>query len=506
MTATLPDDVTVEFGPLEERGVMLGVSGPSLAAIGGGVLAGLTALFWLGGTVGLLLAVGLMAAGLAAAFVPLQGTRVADWAVIVTGYLARRSTGRHAWRSTAPQTGWVPARPSIPALPVPLARARTRVASVTLADRRVGVILDGGHAIGVLRARAAGAFLMRQPDEQAAATAHWAEVIGSIADPGSPWVRLQWIDSTTPADTGALVRFVAEAASPETADEGTPEAAARSSYAHLVRTATPVSEAHEVFVAAALDPSRVARQVKDAGGGDAGLAAVCARHLEQLAYKLAGGDVLVDRPLGPYEIGQLLREHVDPGERLWQSQVTADGDSAMAGVDPATGWTLAADETFGAYRTDGAWHATLWVKEWPRRPSRVDFLAPLLLRTGSITRAVSVTMAPVDAATALRQAEDAATSDESDEELRGRFGVRTSGRRRREAQAATRREEELLDGYDDVRFSAYVTVSAPDPGSLEEAVGDVMAQARAARLRLVRLVGQQPEAFWYTAPLCRGVR
>jgi hypothetical protein len=38
-------------------------------------------------------------------------------------------------------------------------------------------------------------------------------------------------------------------------------------------------------------------------------------------------------------------------------------------------------------------------------------------------------------------------------------------------------------------------MSAPDPGALEEAVADVMTQARAARLRLVRLVGQQPEAF-----------
>ena len=103
----------------------------------------------------------------------------------------------------------------------------------------------------------------------------------------------------------------------------------------------------------------------------------------------------------------------------------------MSGVDPATGWTVCADEGFGAYRTDGAWHATLWVKEWPRRPSRVDFLAPLLLRTGSIPRAVSVVLAPVDGTTALRQAEDAATSDESDEQLRSRFGVRTSGRRRR---------------------------------------------------------------------------
>ena len=92
--------------------------------------------------------------------------------------------------------------------------------------------------------------------------------------------------------------------------------------------------------------------------------------MEQITLKLASGDVVVDRPLGPYELGKVLREHVDPGERHWQAAVTADADSDMAGVDPDTAWMLAGDESFGCYRTDGAWHATLWVKEWPRRPSR----------------------------------------------------------------------------------------------------------------------------------------
>ena len=136
MTATVPDDVTVEFGPLEERGVLLGVSAPSMAAIGGGVLAGLAALFLIGGTVGLLLAVALIAGGLVLGFVPLHGTRLADWAVVVVGFLARRTTGKHVWRSTAPQTGWVPTRPAPLPLPAALAASRTRVANVTVGGRR----------------------------------------------------------------------------------------------------------------------------------------------------------------------------------------------------------------------------------------------------------------------------------------------------------------------------------------------------------------------------------
>ncbi|GAB3589341.1 hypothetical protein GCM10027446_01420 [Angustibacter peucedani] len=374
-------------------------------------------------------------------------------------------------------------------------------------DREAGIVIDGNLAVGVLRARSAGAFLMMEPGDQAALTGHWAELIGSIADAGSPWVRLQWIDTTTPVDGGALARFVADAMCQSAREIGTPQHEARASYERLLHRAAPVSESHDLLVALAMDPRRVARQVRDAGGGDRGLASVCARGLEQVAYKLASGEVVVDGMLSPRQVGEVLRRHVDPGEHRYQAEISAEGQTPdLAGMDTETAWTLVGEERFSVHRTDGAVHTTLWVKEWPRRPSRVDFLAPLLLRTGSVARSVSVTMAPVDGAAALRAAEGAATADESDDALRARFGVRTSSRRRRENEMAHRREDELVDGYDDVRFSAYITVSAPDLPELEEAVAEVHSQARAARMRLVRLAGQQAEAFWYTAPLCRGVR
>jgi hypothetical protein len=586
MTTTAPGDgLSVEFGPLERRGVLLGVSGPSLAAIAAGLPVAFGCLFALGGSAGVLAAAAVLGAALAFALAPLRGATAAEWAVLVTGYLWRVATGRSSWRSATPTTGIlaVPpaeaatlalsgrsprrgARPSprasttarIPAavsvdLPAELARARTRVVAVPWGDAAAGVILDGGLAVGVLRARSAGAFLMMEPADQAALTGRWAELIGSVADPGSPWVRLAWIDTTTPVDDGALAAFVADAACPAARTPGTAQCAARAAYEQLLHRTAPATEAHDVLLALALDPRRVSRQVRDAGGGDAGTARVTVRALEQVAYKLAGGDILVDGLLTARQVGQVLREHVDPSERRYQSTLTAHptghrgpdptgslgpdaaGDNGWParddalldpamdpdieagpgcgvdagmepGFDPGSGWTLVGQEGFGVHRTDGAVHTTLWVAEWPRRPARVDFLAPLLLRTGTITRSIAVVMAPVETGAALRAVEGAATADESDEALRARFGIRTSARRAREQDMARRREDELVDGYDDVRFSAYLTVSAPTLGALEADVAEVHAQARAARLRLVRLAGQQAEAFWYTAPLCRGVR
>ena len=510
---TQSSELTVEFGPLEARGILLGISGASLMTLAFAAAVALGALFLGGGGRGLLVAVCCLVAGGVAALTPVRGATISDWAGLVLTYTGRVLLGRRSWRSSSPTQGTCTARrhdTRLADLPVTLAGAGTRVISVPWLDTSVGVVIDGHLAVGVLAVRSSAAFLMRQPAEQAAATAEWAEIIGSVADPGSPFVRMQWCDTTAPVDTGALARFLADAMTPAARVAGTPQHAARLSYEALVRTAAPAAEAHEILLALAVDPRRVTRETREMTrhrlSADEALGRVVVRHLEAFAYRMAGADLLVEGMLTPRQLGAVLRAHADPAERLWQTQPTAEGEALEAGLDPSSAWLLAADETFSAYRTDGAWHATLWVQEWSRRPVRIDVLAPLLLRCAGITRTLSVTMAPVDPGQALRQVEDVATADASDEALRDRWGIRTSGRRRRETASASRREEELLDGYDDVRFSGYVTVSAPTAALLEDHVREVQTQARAARLRLMRLVGQQPEAFWYTAPLCRGVR
>jgi hypothetical protein len=86
----------VEFGPLERRGVLLGISGPSLAAIAGSLPVAFGCLFAAGGTGGVLAAAAVLGAGLGFALAPLRGATAAEWAVLVTGYLFRVVTGRPA--------------------------------------------------------------------------------------------------------------------------------------------------------------------------------------------------------------------------------------------------------------------------------------------------------------------------------------------------------------------------------------------------------------------------
>ena len=159
---------------------------------------------------------------------------------------------------------------------------------------------------------------------------------------------------------------------------------------------------------------------------------------------------------------------------------------------------------WGRLRTDGTWHTTYWVAEWPRTDTGPDFLGPLLL-SAEARRTMSVVMEPLGPIAASRQAEQARTADIADSELRRRGGFLATARRRREEEILARREIELADGHAQYRFSGYVTVSAPDPDALEDACGRVEQAAGQAGLELRRCYGDQANTFLCTLPLGRGL-
>ncbi len=99
------------------------------------------------------------------------------------------------------------------------------------------------------------------------------------------------------------------------------------------------------------------------------------------------------------------------------------------------------------------------------------------------------------------------TSEEADEQLRTERGFRTTARRRKQQQATMRRERELAEGHQEVRFAGYVTVSARDLDELELACDQVEQAAHQSYIDLQPLWGQQDAGFTQGAlPLARGLR
>jgi hypothetical protein len=239
---------------------------------------------------------------------------------------------------------------------------------------------------------------------------------------------------------------------------------------------------------------------------------VLGREIAALRRALADADVSVDRVLGADELADLFRRAGRPGPVgvVPGPMAVADGlvdHSSYRAADPADPswpWPMTTDAEWGRLRTDGTWHATYWIAEWPRIEVGPDFLGPLLL--GPIRRTVSVVMEPLSPIRAMRQAEQARTADLADAELRRRGGFLATARRARESELAVRREAELAEGHAAVRFSGFVTVTAPTAEQLAEACDATEQAAGQCRLELRRLYGDQEQAFTYTLPLGRGLR
>ena len=323
-------------------------------------------------------------------------------------------------------------------------------------------------------------------------------MLSSFAREGSPVYRIQWLERAFPEDGDAIESYAAENLAMPI------EHPLTEAYIELIDAAAPVATAHEIFLAITIADAKSHRQIKQAGGGDAGACELLMREMASLESMLSSSGVVSNGLLSPRQVARLIRSAYDPAD-VRRLASRAVGDPESAGTSSRNAWPMATENHWGYYQTDGAYHATFWIAEWPRLEASGDFLAPLLLQTDS-ARTVSVIMEPISPGKALREAETAHTSFLADEELRARGGYNTSANRSRHYESIVHREQELADGHGMFRFSGYVTVSANSHEELEERIGMVEQGAHQSRLDLRRLYGEQDAAFGFSLPLGRGLK
>jgi hypothetical protein len=350
------------------------------------------------------------------------------------------------------------------------------------------------------------------PEEKERRIAGWSAVLASLARERSVVHRLAWLATSLP-DDGRAVRFHLD-------EHGVlgPTSPARRSYERLLAAAGTGTSRHEVLLCVQVKAIRgtVGERSTVATSG------VLWRELVNLRRLLSEADAVVAGVLGPSDVAAVVRRagdaspsplaHGGDGDAGDIAKGTGcagrDDRTLVAGPRPVPGgatwpWPMATEVEWGCLRTDGTWHATYWIAEWPRVEVGPDFLAPLLL--GPVRRSVAVTMEPISPRRAVRQVEQARTADLADSELRRRGGFLATARRAREAEVVSRRETELADGHASFRFSGYVTVTAPDRARLDEACAMTEQAAGQCRLEIRRLWGEQERAFTCTLPLARGL-
>jgi hypothetical protein len=514
----MAQEATYRYGPLERGGVMLGLRVSQLV---GFVLAGLIGLGFMqkANITGLVLAIATIATAAAILLIPVRGHTIEEWAPLTIRFLLGRFSRRARFRAQLAQVGHVVRlprgdfEPETPGDPrsVPAELAGLEFLDGELARYEgalMGVVIDRKAKTLTAALRCQGqAFALLGGEEREQRLADYGGVLAALARDDTPLRRVAWIERTLPANGDAMAGYLYDNKRSDASLDDPPTELV--SYMQLLGRSPDVAEDHELLFCVQIDTQRAAarRAIKRLGGGDLGALAVLAGEVGQIADLLDGAGIAVTGVLTRRGLALAMRNAYDPWGRQQRGRGNPDG------IADFTAGPMARDEHWSHIATDGAVHTTLWVAEWPRIDVRATFLQPLLMETRS-TRSVAMVMDLVGPGRAIRKVERAATEADTEASLRARVGQRTSQRQRQKEDATHRRERELAEGHAEVRFAAYVTVSAPaDPDGvgavdeLEAAVSRVELQAKQAPLRLERMWGQQAEAFTYGAlPLCRGLR
>lgn len=429
-------------------GIFMGLDGAGL--ILGGVLAGLAMLVGflvnvvVGGVVLFLFAAFLWSPGPG-------GQPLRSWLGHIVRYLARLGRGAEV-PPTYPATG------SASAPPLP--------AGVQAIEPDGLVRHDASEYSGVWRLTRSADAALTGLDALDDAHGSWGNVLDQLQPPAVK--ALQWVVTTTPDPASEPMRWL-EAHQGEDADE-----AAVDDYMALVSQLGGAARRREAYLVVRVAPPKPT-------------VAAARRELRIVQDRLAA------LPIGRVDGATLHRLIATASMPLATLCATAPLHAVPGSREDPSG-----------HVTTGGWHRTLVATELPRTPTPGDWLWPLLSatppqRTWRI--AVTVHGTPLTSWRAMRAAETAVTSAESELRRRQKAGFNPRSRDILALQGQANRENEVAAGRSTWKLQLSVTVSALSRSALDDGCTAVMAAMRAAHLEVAVATGQQAAGWRASLPL-----
>lgn len=474
---------TIQFSRLTRRGILLGLSLSQLIVLACALLIVVVALYTSSGA-GLAWSSPAWLTLAAIAWVPVSGRKLIEWAPIITRWLMRTRAKQTRYRRRM-----IRPRPAgTLALPGDLAALRE------WHDPETGAaMIHDPHAqtLTVMLRVQHPAFVLLDPAEQQRRVTGWGRVLAAACRSGRI-ARIQVMERTLPDSGSGLAEWWRE--------HGTDDGSwAATIYRELIERAGPAGERHATTVSLALDMRAATRQIRSAGGGMSGAAAVLRQEMQSLQTALRSAELAFAGWLTPGDVALILRTAYDPA-----AGPALERHGAL-GRDLATAGPVAVNESWDRLRSDSAFHAVLWISEWPRAQTFPGFLAPLVL-SGGVLRSLSLHYLPVRADQAARDLRKKKTEMIADAAQRRKIGQVEDTQASAEFQDVLQQESELTAGHGILRVIGLVSVSAPTPGELDAAVAQIEQAAIQSSCETRRLVGQQAQAFTAAAlPLCRTI-
>jgi hypothetical protein len=174
-------------------------------------------------------------------------------------------------------------------------------------------------------------------------------------------------------------------------------------------------------------------------------------------------------------------------------------------MDLAAAGPVAVAERWDHLRHDSGYSAVLWISEWPRIQVPAHFLHALVFTPG-VRKTISITATPLSTAAAMRDIRKAKVEYLTDAAQKNRIGAIADLADAAELNDVMDREQALISGHADLRFTGLIAVTAPTKDELDAAVSQIGRAATQTGCETRLLAGRQARAFTAAAlPLARKV-
>ena len=263
-------------------------------------------------------------------------------------------------------------------------------------------------------------------------------------------------------------------------------------------TKAPAACTHRTLIALSLDLKAAGKPIRDAGRGMTGAAAVLAQDMAAFESGLRAAELKLTGWLGASDLAGVIRGAYDP---------TASARLAGTGLgqDLATAGPVAVEEHWDHLRHDSGYSAVLWISQWPRIDVPPHFLHALAFAPG-VHKTISITATPLSTAAAMRDIRKAKVEYLTDAAQKSRIGQIADLADAQELADVMTREQALISGHADMRFTGLIAVTAPTKDDLDAALSQLQRAATQSGCETRLLLGQQARSFTAAAlPLARKV-
>ncbi|GAB3665519.1 hypothetical protein GCM10027596_31820 [Nocardioides korecus] len=483
MTQTTKEPPTYTFGRRDRGGILVGFRGAQVLLIGAGFAAVLLGLL-LAGSQGGVLGFAVFTAASIVALTPVGGQTAVDWTRPLANHTHNRVTRGKAYRGGP----YAMTRRKEDRIDLPGVGQHLQLHDVTTPTGSIAALRMGTQWTMVLRVRGSN-YVLADRASQERRIADWGALLSQCGQEGSRISKVQWLERTVPDSGHDLEDWWTHHG-----DQSTPYA---TQYADLIAKAGPAATRHDSYVAISIDAHKLRRPIRQAGCGTPGTAKVLTAEVSWVTQALARADIDVIGALDPHQFASLVRSQYDP---VWSA---GHDDAALSSLRAAG--PIATEAHWDHYRTDSGIHAVFWIAEWPSVPVEAAWIYPLVA-LGGVRRTVSVTAEPIAPSRSLRELRSKRVAKRADESQRRRLGQVETAQDDAEYAALERREQELVRGHTEYRYTGWITVSATTRDELEAACSTVEQVAVRSALELRRVYGEVDQAFLFGGlPLTLGV-